>query len=419
MDLHKQQNGLPILLRFLTQTARVPLAQAMSAAKPLLAHGMNSPSSIAAAMPSRKKGHDESETSLTDVLAGDEKLARQIHSAAGKESKRASKGSVAGTKRKTDPDGTFGDVYDSKKQKQAATNGLDEEAEFLLPGLDYALNESSHDSSTGLGHLGVSQEEIDDLCSVSIATNRAPVMLAFGVVALKYTKPSQPPSSRLSLAKAVMSANARSKARNIGLEQQVDNDKEEGPGKGWKGVRVLGREIPVVKRDHGAQKETVNDPGEDRGEIITDNEAALWGLDLDAEEKSKSSFSSLPIHTPQSAKAYLLKSFNTNTLLDSGFDSQASGHRSQGRRGKKQSKESLRPLAQVLRALDLLFLSWNVKTAGESEIPTLTTEQMDAKAWQWYARVRPDIESGMSGWGAKGTLKLADILALRRSKSPV
>jgi hypothetical protein len=39
---------------------------------------------------------------------------------------------------------------------------------------------------------------------------------------------------------------------------------------------------------------------------------------------------------------------------------------------------------------------------------------LDKRAWAWYLRVRPDVQSGAQGWGEKGQVKLSDILALRR-----
>jgi len=80
-----------------------------------------------------------------------------------------------------------------------------------------------------------------------ILTNRAPVVLAFAVELLRYTMPEQPLSSRLSLAQAVVSANSRSKAVSIGLEKGASAD-DEGWGEGQPRVKVMGREIAVLKR---------------------------------------------------------------------------------------------------------------------------------------------------------------------------
>lgn len=80
-----------------------------------------------------------------------------------------------------------------------------------------------------------------------IETNRAPLVLAFAVELLRHTMPDQPLSSRLSLAQAVVSANSRSKAVSIGLEKGPSAD-QEGWGEGQPRVKVMRREIAVLKR---------------------------------------------------------------------------------------------------------------------------------------------------------------------------
>ncbi|KAG9236937.1 hypothetical protein BJ875DRAFT_493730 [Amylocarpus encephaloides] len=86
-----------------------------------------------------------------------------------------------------------------------------------------------------------------------IYTNRAPLVLAFAVQLLKYTVPEQPPSSRLSLAQAVVSVNSRSKAVSLGIKER---GKEEGDwGMGQPKLRVMGREVSVLKRSGYEWKE--------------------------------------------------------------------------------------------------------------------------------------------------------------------
>ena len=80
-----------------------------------------------------------------------------------------------------------------------------------------------------------------------IFTNRAPLVLAFAVQLLKYTMPEQPLSSRLSLAQAVVSVNSRSKAQSLGIEKGRSAE-DLGWGQGQPKVRVMGREISVLKR---------------------------------------------------------------------------------------------------------------------------------------------------------------------------
>jgi hypothetical protein len=81
----------------------------------------------------------------------------------------------------------------------------------------------------------------------AIETNRAPLVLAFAVEVLRHTMPEQPLSSRLSLGQAVVSANSRSKAVSLGINKGPSAD-QEGWGEGQPRVKVLGREIAVLKR---------------------------------------------------------------------------------------------------------------------------------------------------------------------------
>ncbi|KAK4229456.1 hypothetical protein QBC38DRAFT_441895 [Podospora fimiseda] len=87
----------------------------------------------------------------------------------------------------------------------------------------------------------------DKIRHTVIETNRAPLVLAFAVELLRFTMPEQPPSSRLSLGQAVVSANSRSKAVSLGLQKGPSAD-EEGWGEGQPRVKVMGREIAVLKR---------------------------------------------------------------------------------------------------------------------------------------------------------------------------
>jgi hypothetical protein len=72
-------------------------------------------------------------------------------------------------------------------------------------------------------------------------------VLAFAVQLLNYTMPEQPLSSRLSLAQAVVSMNSRSKAQSLGIEKGRSAE-ELGWGMGQPKVRIMGREISVLKR---------------------------------------------------------------------------------------------------------------------------------------------------------------------------
>lgn len=97
--------------------------------------------------------------------------------------------------------------------------------------------------------LALPQPSTDEeaISRTTIYTNRAPLVLAFAVELLKYTMPEQPLSSRLSLAQAVVSMNSRSKAVSLGLEKGASAETG-GWGMGQPKVRVMGREVYVLKR---------------------------------------------------------------------------------------------------------------------------------------------------------------------------
>ncbi|KAF8867148.1 hypothetical protein BDZ45DRAFT_710161 [Acephala macrosclerotiorum] len=384
-----------------------------------------------------------------------------------------------------------------------------------------------------------------------IYTNRAPLVLAFAVELLKYTMPEQPPSSRLSLAQAVVSMNSRSKAVSIGLETGKGAD-EEGWGTGQPKVRILGREITVLKRTGYEWREEVkvgntdkseiktelsdtqgtlenssapdstpknatdgwmvstsvtskqstfvarsititsaseassklqrllsdntdlrgashnitawrvqgeygiiedsNDDGEsgggrhllgllqadnfvgvllvvsrwyggiflgpDRWRIMTQvsrdalsrrlrvagivGQEALWGLDLEAMRKKDGpvtggTAAGMPIHKPEGARQYILKAFSSPP------DPELKKKKS----GAALDREREENLGLLLGALDILFGSW---------VDHLSREELDRRAWSWYVAVRPEVESGVAGWGGKAQVKLAEILNLRRKE---
>lgn len=247
--------------------------------------------------------------------------------------------------------------------------------------------------------------EIDEsvLGDVVLKCNRAPVVLAFGVMLLKYTMPHQPLSSRLSLSQAVVSLNSRSKAVSLGIEKGASAE-EEGFGVGFGSVKIMGREVKTLKRigweneEHATQSSTQTVQGDSEDQI------ALWGMDLEALKAKESTeigkrkvneMGELPIHTPQSARSYLSKSFEIK-----------SGTTETAKKAKgATAAEKERALGLLLGALDVLYASWN---------GSVSSKDLDNKAWGWYVRVRPSIPHGVDGWGAKGEIKLKDILDLRR-----
>lgn len=278
------------------------------------------------------------------------------------------------------------------------------------------------EASLTLPGIKVSDEK---LTSTVLITNRAPLLLAFAVTLLKYTMPTQPLSSRLSLAQALVSANSRTKAISIGLENRASAE-EEGWGQGQPKVKVMGREISVLKRwgydasetshsqglicapgqDDGtyeASQETVVGDVEQQPEKV-DAEPALWGLDLEALRSSNgraSSAASLPVFVPQSARSYLLRSFAS---VSHAKNSSAPGKRPTAAAIAMEQESNL---SLLLRALDLLFESWS---------HVLGREEFDRRTWSWYVSVRPEVENGVKGWGRRAELRLEAILRLRREE---
>lgn len=358
----------------------------------------------------------------------------------------------------------------------------------------------------------------------TIVTNRAPLVLAFSAELLRITMPEQPPSSRLSLSQAVVSANSKTKAVSLGIESPGN---EIPLSDGQPKVRVMGREIPVLKRtgytwsgskspqravsprtsppaktwsasqpitlkastfvahaikvdsaaqraslikslmgekpdlmtaDHNAwavrtsfggsplvQEASFDDGESGCGKFLLDlmrtvdttntlvvltrwyggimlgpdrwrlmrectNDALasmlrtstlggepVWGLDME-DNKPVVSTVGMAIHRPEGARNYLLRSFSSAPV--DGVEPKktvAAVH-----------AEKQENLAKLLGALRLLFESWQ---------GVLTKTELDRRAWSWYVAVRPDVETGPAGWGAKGPLPLSKILDLRRTET--
>lgn len=248
--------------------------------------------------------------------------------------------------------------------------------------------------------------------STVLFTNRAPLVLAFAVCVLKYTMPEQPLSSRLSLAQAVVSSNSRTKAAHLGIEDGNPAE-EEGWGEGHPTVKVLGREIHVLKRWDYDPKEgapSIESQSKQVAETPHDEEnqmPPLWGVDLEAirAKKTKSTTpdrkpqvnSDLPIFRPESARSYLLKAFAKPP--------EEGNLPSKKKTAAAHEDENDECLARLLHVIDLVCQSW---------LPKLEPAELDRRAWSWYIRVRPDVQQGAQGWGEKGQVKLSDILALRR-----
>jgi hypothetical protein len=409
---------LPTLLRFLTQDTKVPLATALSSVQALQKANLASIDSISKAKP------EDLQAIFTEP-----KISKQILNAA---KKRIGSSKKRGASNNVDDDnnGTKPSPPSPKKRRKEASSIF-----TLLP--ESSQSPAELESSLQLPQNNSSEPK--DLADVVLFTNRAPLVLAFVVALLKYTMPEQPLSSRLSLAQAYVSMTSRARAVDLGIESGAGRTAEEEAGMGRASVVVLGREVRVLKRwgynwgggggeveetthgDNGGDYEAqVKSEQQDDSELPLgeqeqeqEQSPALWGLDLEALSKSTSkaetsiparargaqsaSTANLPIHTPQSARAYLLKS----------FDSPPSAAQPSKKKVTASAKaaEKERNLGMLLRALDLLYQSW---------IDTLGPAELDKRVWGWYVRVRPAVKQGVAGWGGKNEVKLADILALRR-----
>ncbi|KAL2162168.1 hypothetical protein VTH06DRAFT_7081 [Thermothelomyces fergusii] len=151
---------------------------------------------------------------------------------------------------------------------------------------------------------------------------------------------------------------------------------------------------------------------------------ALWGLDLEAmrakrttlvgghgsgsEARAITGAAGMQIHRPEQARAYLLRSFGSaaeETEGDGTAGSTAGKSTKKTKTQRESEAERAENLGLLLGALRIVFDSW-ANHLGPAEL--------DWRAWGWYIAVRPDVESGRAGWGAKGTIRLSDVLKLRR-----
>ncbi|KAG5959582.1 hypothetical protein E4U58_004937 [Claviceps cyperi] len=519
------------LLRMLT-SRKVPVMAAMGYVKTLQQQGLRSVQQIA-----------QAPLSALEAAIPDNRIARSLYSACRLHIKSAPKRAAA-------DEADEGSSTPDAKRARLEPHKRD---------LDYGTM-SAEELEAALG-LPLERDE-NTIRQTTVVTNRAPLVLAFAVEILRFTMPAQPPSSRLSLGQAVVSANSRSKAVSIGIDRRPPAAREEQIPDGQPKVSVLGRQVAVLKRGgytwksaaeqspstttttttttsptsptstapaaaaqetagkgkdvavetgtrtwpasqklsckgstfiaHAADlaspslrtslmkglmsdkpdletathnvwalrcsygnsslvQESSSDDGEtgagnfllgimreahitntlviltrwyggvmlgpDRWRLMREcvndalsarrrtctitGEEALWGLDLGNKMPSLTTIG-MPIHRPEAARNYLLRSFASAVpVKKDGGDG--------GRETKKTlvalQDEKQANLGRLLGALRLLFESW----AG-----VLSRDELDRRAWSWYVAVRPDVEAGPSGWGAKGELPLSKILNLRR-----
>jgi len=227
--------------------------------------------------------------------------------------------------------------------------------------------------------------------------------LAFTIAVLAHTHAEQPLSSRWSLAQAVVSAGAQSKAKYLGITSGPTAE-EDGWAEGQPKVKIMGREVAVMRRHLVKEGDA------------TATSDAFWGLDLEALRKSNGPLiagrdvkhsTGPPIHKPAGARTYLLKSM---IPIDSDPTHSDGAITKQGTAAKKKNAQEMaakreEAAAMVLKAIDAVCKSW---------ASTLSLEQLDQRAQAWYTRVRPEIEQGQAGWGQRGQVRLADILKLRK-----
>ncbi|RDW94511.1 hypothetical protein BP5796_00274 [Coleophoma crateriformis] len=142
---------------------------------------------------------------------------------------------------------------------------------------------------------------------------------------------------------------------------------------------------------------------------------ALWGLDLEAMRRADAPVTGgqaagMPIYSAESARAYIMKAFSSppaSAVIGTGEDENgtAEAKKQKKKSGAALDRERVENLGLLLGALDMLLGSW---------VEHISRDELDRRAWTWYVQVRPEVESGISGWGGKADVRLSDILALRR-----
>ncbi|KAL6890765.1 hypothetical protein GGI43DRAFT_415688 [Trichoderma evansii] len=200
------------MLRMLT-ARKASMMAAMGCIKALQAKNLKSIEQIA-----------EAPSSTIEEAISDVKLAKSFHTACKSHGKKGNKRAA--------------------EEPASSSGGKKPKLEMHKRDLDY--NSMTPEELEGSLTLPLC-EDVELIKETALVTNRAPLVLAFAVELLRFTMPEQPPSSRLSLAQAVVSANSRSKAISIGIEKAPVGGEPPIPT-GQPKVFVLGREIPVLKR---------------------------------------------------------------------------------------------------------------------------------------------------------------------------
>ncbi|ERS99058.1 hypothetical protein HMPREF1624_04253 [Sporothrix schenckii ATCC 58251] len=229
------EKDLQELLRLLTTTRKLPILQAMTQVKALQAANLRSIQQIAEAPA------DVVKDAIKDAAAA-KSLQTSCKTAL---KKMAAGGSATGSKRTASASGSAS----AKRAKQLDGTAAASSSSNMFLGPEPMTAAELERSLELPVFVPADEEEEARIASTVLLTNRAPLVLAFAVELLRYTMPEQPVSSRLSLAQAVVSANSRSKATSLGLEwAKGPSADESGWGQGQPRVRILGREVAVLKR---------------------------------------------------------------------------------------------------------------------------------------------------------------------------
>ncbi|KEF60368.1 uncharacterized protein A1O9_01928 [Exophiala aquamarina CBS 119918] len=348
------------LLRFLTKDARLPLQDAMSKISALRKQSLSTPDQIAKADPADLKSIFTAEK--TDYVKQVINAAKRVSNPKKRSAAQASS-SIS-------------------KRPKSESDVVDEESLLAFPQTD------------------LTQDELEN---VTIETNRAPLFLAFTIAVLAYTQPEQPLSSRWSMAQAVVSTGAQSKAKYLGLTSGPTAE-EDGWAMGQPKIKIMGREVAVMRRHVVKSDEDSLSPT-----------SAYWGLDLEALRRSNGPLiarkdnkrqDAPPIHTPIAPRNYLLKSM-IDVQANSEDNDPAPKTKAESKKEKPAeiARRKEEAAAKMLKAIDIVCQSWAEYSSRE---------ELDSKAQTWYIRVRPDVDHGQAGWGQRGQVKLRDILQLKK-----
>lgn len=115
----------------------------------------------------------------------------------------------------------------------------------------------------------------------------------------------------------------------------------------------------------------------------------------------------MQIHRPEGARRYLLRSFGRGEEKGNEKEGEGATGKSpkKARTQKAIEAEKEENLGLLLGALRIVFDSW---------ADHLGPGELDRRAWGWYCAVRPEVDGGQAGWGAKGLVRLSDVLKLKR-----